>query len=114
MSKERDSHHSSLITHHSPLIVLAGPTGTGKSDLALRLALAAVPRDVRLAELGHRPRAASADAGRDSPTTVSADPDPRAGYEAFLADIVAVAQRFGFEPEASPGRDEPRLRGLRQ
>ena len=40
MSKERDSHHSSLITHHSPLIVLAGPTGTGKSDLALRLALA--------------------------------------------------------------------------
>jgi hypothetical protein len=54
------------------------------------------------------------DAGRDSPTTVSADPDPRAGYEAFLANIVAVAERFGFEPEASPGRDEPRLRGLRQ
>ena len=48
------------------------------------------------------------------PTTASADPDPRAGYEAFLADIVAVAERFGFEPEASPGRDEPRLRGLRQ
>src|ERR1700760_185112 len=38
------------------------------------------------------------DAGRDSPTTVSTDPDPRAGYEAFLADIVAVAERFGFEP----------------
>jgi hypothetical protein len=44
----------------------------------------------------------------------SAMPDPRAGYEAFLEDIVAVAQRFGFEPEESPGRDEPRLRGLRQ
>ena len=44
----------------------------------------------------------------------SAIPDPRAGYEAFLEDIVAVAQRFGFEPEESPGRDEPRLRGLRQ
>jgi hypothetical protein len=44
----------------------------------------------------------------------SAMPDPRAGYEAFLGDIVAVAQRFGFEPEESPGRDEPRLRGLRQ
>ena len=41
-------------------------------------------------------------------------PDPRAGYEAFLNDIVAVAQRFGFEPKESPGRDEPRLRGLRQ
>ena len=54
------------------------------------------------------------DAGRDSATAVSANPDPRAGYEAFLADIVAVAQRFGFDPEESPGRDEPRLRGLRQ
>ncbi len=54
------------------------------------------------------------DAGRDSPTTVSADPDPRSGYEAFLADIVAVAQRFGFDAEESPWRDEPRLHGLRQ
>ena len=62
----------------------------------------------------HRREERIQDAGRDSPTTVSADPDPRAGYEAFLADIVAVAERFGFEPEASPGRDEPRLRGLRQ
>ena len=62
----------------------------------------------------HRREDRTQDAGRDSPTTVSADPDPRAGYEAFLADIVAVAQRFGFEPEDSPGRDEPRLRGLRQ
>jgi hypothetical protein len=37
--------------------------------------------------------------------------DPRAGYEAFLAD---AAQRFGFKPQESPGRDEPRLRGSRQ
>jgi tRNA dimethylallyltransferase len=29
---------SSLITHHSSLIVIAGPTGVGKSDLALRMA----------------------------------------------------------------------------
>src|SRR5213595_3225351 len=29
---------SSLITHHSTLIVIAGPTGVGKSDLALRIA----------------------------------------------------------------------------
>src|SRR5436309_3495972 len=62
----------------------------------------------------HRREDRTVDAGRDSPTSVSADPDPRAGYEAFLADIVAVAQRFGFEPENSPGRDESRLRGLRQ
>ena len=54
------------------------------------------------------------DAGRDSPTPVSADPHPQAGYAAFLDDIVAAAQRFGFKPEDSPGRDEPRLRGLRQ
>src|SRR5438874_3029791 len=44
----------------------------------------------------HRREDRTPDAGRDS--------DPRAGYEAFLADIVAVAQRFGFEPEVSPGR----------
>ena len=46
--------------------------------------------------------------------TVETDPDGRAGYEAFLADIVAAAQRFGYKPEESPGRNEPRLRGLRQ
>jgi hypothetical protein len=62
----------------------------------------------------HRREERTQDAGRDSPATVSADPDPRAGYEAFLNDIITVAQRFGFEPEESPGRDEPRLRGLRQ
>src|SRR5712671_701959 len=62
----------------------------------------------------HRREETTADPGRDSPATVAADFDPRAGYEAFLADIVAVAQRFGFKPEESPGRDEPRLRGLRQ
>ena len=62
----------------------------------------------------HRREERTQDAVRDSPTTASADLDPRAGHEAFLADIVAVAERFGFEPEASPGRDEPRLRGLRQ
>lgn len=52
--------------------------------------------------------------GRDSPATRSAQPNPRQGYEDFLADIVGAAQKFGFKPEKSPGRDEPRLRGLRQ
>ena len=55
-----------------------------------------------------------ADAGRDGKTGVPRTPDPPAGYDAFLVDIVSVAQRFGFEPEASPGFGEPRLRGLRQ
>ena len=62
----------------------------------------------------HRREDRTIDAVRDSPATISADPDPRAGYDAFLADIVAAAQRFGFEPDESPGRDEPRLRGSRQ
>jgi hypothetical protein len=54
-----------------------------------------------------------ADAGRDSKTGVARAPDPP-GYDALLADIVSVAQRFGFEPEASRGFGEPRRRGLRQ
>jgi hypothetical protein len=45
---------------------------------------------------------------------VSGVPCPRAGYEAFLPDIVAAAQRFGFELKESLGRDEPRPRRLRQ
>jgi hypothetical protein len=53
------------------------------------------------------------DGGVDDPDG-DTSADPQAGYEAFLADIVAAAQRFGFKPEESPGRDEPRLRGLRQ
>jgi hypothetical protein len=52
--------------------------------------------------------------GRDSPAAQSAQPDPRQGYAGFLADIIAAAQQFGFEPEKSPSRDEPRLQGLRQ
>lgn len=39
---------------------------------------------------------------------------PPAGYMEFLYDIVVAARQFGFEPEKSPGRNEPRLQGLRQ
>ena len=42
------------------------------------------------------------------------DPDPRAGYAAFVDDIIRTAGEFGFEPAASPGPGDPRLRGLRQ
>jgi len=62
----------------------------------------------------HRRDDRTVDAGRDSPTPISPEPGPQAGYTAFLDDIVAAAQRFGFKPEDSPGRNEPRLRGLRQ
>ena len=36
--------------------------------------------------------------GRDRKTGAARALDPPAGYDAFLADIVSVAQRFGFEP----------------
>jgi hypothetical protein len=62
----------------------------------------------------HRREDRLINAGRDSPASQSAQPDPREGYEDFLADIIAAAQQFGFEPEKSPSRDEPRLQGLRQ
>jgi hypothetical protein len=40
--------------------------------------------------------------------------DPRDGYEAFLDDIIAAAERLGYAAEESPGPGDPRLRGLRQ
>jgi hypothetical protein len=54
------------------------------------------------------------DAERDSPATAVARFDPAAGYEDFLAELVAAAQQFGFKAEESPGLNEARLRGLRQ
>jgi hypothetical protein len=62
----------------------------------------------------HRREDRLVDAGRDSPTPVSAEPDPREGYTSFLDEIVAAARRWGFRPNESPGRDDPRLHGLRQ
>jgi hypothetical protein len=44
----------------------------------------------------------------------SGEIDQRAGYEGFLDEVVAAARRFGFDPEQAPGRNDPRLRGLRQ
>jgi hypothetical protein len=62
----------------------------------------------------HRREDRIVDAGRDSPATQSARPDPQEGYAEFLAEIIAAAQRFGFRPEDSPSINEPRLQGLRQ
>jgi hypothetical protein len=62
----------------------------------------------------HRREERLINAGCESLATQSAQPDPQEGYQAFLADILAAAQRFGFEPEKSPGRHEPRLQGFRQ
>ena len=35
-------------------------------------------------------------------------------YTQFLNDVIDAARRFGFRPEESPGRGDPRIRGLRQ
>jgi hypothetical protein len=40
--------------------------------------------------------------------------DRQAGYDAFLDDVIAAAQRFGFKAEVSPGRGDQRIRGLWQ
>jgi hypothetical protein len=92
--------------------ILSAPDATG--DFDFERATQQIGEAASASFLAPHRREERTQDGRDSSTAVSADPEPRAGYEAFLADIVAVAQRFGFEPEESPGRDEPRLRGLRQ
>ncbi|HZK88602.1 MAG TPA: hypothetical protein VFC56_00495 [Stellaceae bacterium] len=40
--------------------------------------------------------------------------DPERGYQQFLDDIAAAAERFGFRADESPGQGDPRIRGLRQ
>ena len=44
----------------------------------------------------------------------AASSDSRAGYQAFLDDIIDAARRLGYKPEESPGQADPRIRGLRQ
>lgn len=43
-----------------------------------------------------------------------AEPDPQHGYDAFVAEIIDAARRFGYRAEESPGPGDPRLRGARQ
>ena len=50
----------------------------------------------------------------DRLAAAATEPDPRQGYDSFLDDLAAAAQRHGFDPDTSPGRADPRLRGLRQ
>lgn len=44
----------------------------------------------------------------------SGEIDQRASYEEFLDEVIAAARRSGFEPDQAPGRNDARLRGLRQ
>ena len=37
-----------------------------------------------------------------------------ADYRQFLDDIVKAATDFGYRPQESPGRGDPRIKGLRQ
>ena len=54
------------------------------------------------------------DQGRYGGPAERAAPDPTAGYEAFLDDIVAAAEKLRSEARPSPGPGDARLRGLRQ
>lgn len=52
---------------------------------------------------------------RRTPTEHGAvNPDPRHGYEAFLAEIVEAARQRGYAANASPGPGDSRIRGARQ
>jgi hypothetical protein len=93
--------------------ILSAPDAAG--DFKLERAARQVGEALSSAFLApHRREDRVVDAGRDSPTLVSAAPDPREGYNSFLDEIVAAARRFGFDPQGSPGRGDPRLRGMRQ
>jgi hypothetical protein len=93
--------------------VLTAPNASGDFDFERAAHHVGEPASSTfLTPYRHEGRPISAE--RDSPAIQETRPDPDAEYEGFLTDIVAVARQFGFEPEKSPGRDEPRLRGLRQ
>jgi hypothetical protein len=62
----------------------------------------------------HRRKERLANTEEDPRAIEAALPNPQDGYVEFLDDIVAAAQRFGFERKNSPGQNEPRLQGLRQ
>jgi hypothetical protein len=89
--------------------ILSAPNASGYFDFERASQLAAEAKSSTFLA-PYRREAKLTDAERDSTTL----PDPRGGYEDFLADIIAAAQQFGFKPEKSPGRNEPRLQGLRQ
>src|SRR5947209_18965167 len=69
--------------------ILSAPDAAG--DFAFERATQQIGEAVSASFLApHRREDRTQNAGRDSPTTASAGPDLRAGYEDFLNDIVAV------------------------
>ena len=93
--------------------ILSAPDAAGDFDLE--------PASQQVGEAGssiflapYRREKRLINAERESGATEPGPLDPQKGYADFLAEIVAAAQQFGFEPKKSPGRDEPRLQGLRQ
>ena len=103
----QNGHVTSQVVHG--VRILSAPNTSGYFDFERASQLAAEPKSSTFLA-PYRREAELTDAERDSTTP----PDPRGGYEDFLADIVAAARQFGFKPDNSPGRNEPRLQGLRQ
>jgi hypothetical protein len=98
---------TSQVIHGVP--ILSAPNASGCFDFERASQLAAEAKSSTFLA-PYRRAAKLTDAERDSTTP----PDPRDGYEEFLAEIIAAAQQFGFTPEKTPGCNEPRLQGLRQ
>jgi hypothetical protein len=93
--------------------ILSAPNGAGEFSFARgNRHVAEAPSSTFLAPYRREKGRINADGEHSAAQSISSE--PHAGYEEFLAEIVAVARQFGFDPEESPGRDEPRLQGLRQ
>ena len=80
--------------------VLSAPDAAGEFDLE--------PGSRQIGEAAAAPFLEPHRAGAQS------NADSLAGYEQFLQDIIETARRFGFEADHTPGRGDPRIRGLRQ
>ncbi|MFZ3237324.1 MAG: hypothetical protein WA184_18400 [Stellaceae bacterium] len=67
-------------------------------------------------EVGEAASAAFVAAYRRDPvaTPGAASSDPDGGYRGFLEEIIDAARRFGYRADESPGKGDPRIRGLRQ
>lgn len=53
-----------------------------------------------------------ANAASDAASSIR--PERHDDYADFLGEIIAAARRFGYDAAASPGRGDPRIKGLRQ
>jgi hypothetical protein len=110
-----DAAYNGQVTHEVILGVriLSAPDAKGDFDLERsrqHIGEAATPTFLA----PHRREKMLTNKEEDTPAAGVELPHLPAGYMEFVDDVAAAARQFGFEPEKSPGRNEPRLQGLRQ